>query len=321
VFLRKTLAPAAAGILLSAVAFALASPAPLAAQEVVQDEGAFYRAWHDASQAGDNAKAMAAAKAYLEKYPTGQYADFIKKWLGTAQMTALDAAIKEKRTADMIAVGHEILAGDPENLNVLYALAFNIRRNELLAAPPKFDHAADAKAFAQKAVSLVEGGKTLVGVQSFDKNATLAWLYQTLAIVEANGGNAGEALKIYEKSSSLAPEDVAIKGRNLLNVIATQQGSYTEAAKAYNALPEADRAAAEPPAAAKTAREALNAEADRLIDTATTFVAFGKAKNLPAATIDRVNQMLQTVYRARFPEDTSLEGLNKMLAAKGAPTT
>ena len=134
-FLRKTLAPTAVGILLLA-ALAVLPAAPVAAQEVVQDEGAAYRAWHDASQAGDNAKAMAAANAYLEKYPTGQYADFIKKWLGTAQMTALDAAIKEKRTADMVAVGREILAGDPENLNVLYALAFNVRRNELLAAPP-----------------------------------------------------------------------------------------------------------------------------------------------------------------------------------------
>jgi hypothetical protein len=219
----------------------------------------------------------------------------------------------------MIAIGREILASDPENLNVLYALAFNIRRNELLGSPPKYDHAADAKEFAQKAAALVEGGKTLVGVQSFDKNATLAWLNQTLAIVEANGGNTAEALKLYEKSSSLAPEDVAIKGRNLLNAIAMQQASYSEAAKAYNALPEADRAAAEPNDAVKAAREALNAEADRLIDTATTFIAFGKAKSLPAATVDRVNQMLQTVYKGRFPEDATLDGLNKMLAAKGSP--
>ncbi len=28
-----------------------------------------------------------------------------------------------------------------------------------------------------------------------------------------------------------------------------------------------------------------------------------------------------TVYKVRFPEDTTLDGLNKMLAAKGAPTT
>ena len=318
-FLRKTLAPAAAGALFLAVAFALASPAPAAAQEVVQDEGAAYRAWHEASQAADNVKAMAAAKAYLEKYPTGQYADFIKKWLGPAQMTALDAAIKEKRTADMIAVGREILAGDPENLNVLYALAFNIRRNELLASPASFANAAAAVEFSKKAISLVESGKTLVGVQSFDKNATLAWLTQILAVNEAKNGSPAEAIKLYEQSTSFAPGDPAIAARNYLAIVSLRQAKYGELAKAYNALPEADRAAAEPTAEVKAAKDALNAEADALIDAAATFVAFGKAKNLPAATVDRVNQMLQMVYKGRFPEDASLEGLTKILTAKGAP--
>jgi tetratricopeptide (TPR) repeat protein len=319
VFLRKTLVPAAAGTMLLAAALAFPIPAPVAAQEVVQDEGAAYRAWHEASQAGDNAKAMAAAKEYLEKYATGQYADFIKKWLGTAQMTALDSAIKEKRTADMITVGRQILAADPENLNVLYALAFNIRRNELLASPQSFANAPAAVEFGKKAISLIESGKTLVGVQSFDKDATLAWLYQSLAIIEGNGGNHAEAVKLYEKSSALAPNDVPIKGRNLLNVITMQYGSWADAAKAFNALPEADRAAAEPPETVKAARETLNAAADRYIDTATTFVAFGKAKNLPPATVDRVNQVLETVYKARFPEDAALDGLKKVLADKGVP--
>jgi tetratricopeptide (TPR) repeat protein len=319
VFLRKTLAPAAAGILLLAGAVALAPAAPCTAQEVVQNEGNAYRAWHDASQAADNVKAMAAAKAYLEKYPTGQYADFLKKWLGTAQMTALDTAIKQKRTADMIKVGRDILAGDPQNLNVLYALAFNIRRNELLASPPSFANGPAAAEFAKKAISLVESGKTLVGVPKFDKDATLAWLYQTLAFVESNEGNPVQAVKLYEKSSALAPDDVAIKGRNLLNMISMEQGSYSDAAKAYNALPEADRAAPEPPDTVKAARETLDSEADRLIDTSATFVAFGKAKNLPAATVDRVNQMLETIYKGRFPEDATLDGLKKILAAKGVP--
>jgi hypothetical protein len=321
VFLRKTLAPAAVGIMLLAGALAPAPAAPCAAQEVVQDEGAAYRAWHEASQAADNVKAMAAAKAYLEKYPTGQYADFIKKWLGTAQMTALDAAIKEKRTADMIVVGREILAGDPENLNVLYALAFNIRRNELFAAPPSFANAPAAVEFSKKAISLVESGKTLTGVATFDKNATLAWLTQILAVNEGKSGGAAEAIKLYEKSTALAPGDPAIAARNLLAVVSLRQAKYGELAKAYNALPEADRAAAEPTPEVKAAKDALNAEADGLIDAAASFVAFGKAKNLPAATVDRVNQMLQTVYKGRFPEDATLEGLTKILAAKGVPAT
>jgi tetratricopeptide (TPR) repeat protein len=311
VFLRKTLARTAAG----AMILALALSTPAAAQEVVQDEGAAYRAWYAASTAGDNAKAMAAATAYIQQYPTGQYADFLKKWYSTAQMTALDAAIKGKQTAEMIKVGREILAADPENLNVLYALAFNLRLNELMAQ--KFDHAKEAKELSQKAISLIEDGKTLAGVSNFSKDATLAWLYQSLALIEDNGGSADEARKLYEKSSALAPDDVAIKGRNLLNVLTTEQGSYAEAVKAYNALPEADRAAAEPTEAVKAAREKLNAEGDALIDTASSFVAFGKAKNLPATTVDKVSQLLETVYKGRFPEDAALEGLTKILADKG----
>ena len=312
--LRKTLAAIA---LVAAATLALVPAAPAVAQEVVQDEGAAYRAWHDASQAGDNAKAMAAAKTYLEQYPTGQYADFIKKWYGTAQMTALDAAIKEKRTADMITVGREILAADPENLNVLYALAFNIRRNELLAAPPNFTNAPAAVEFGKKAIALVESGKTLTGVASFDKNATLAWLTQILAVNEGKNGSAEEAIKLYEKSTALAPEDPAIAARNLLAVVSLRQAKYGELAKAYNALPAEDRAAAEPKPEVKAAKDALNAEADGLIDAAAGFVAFGRTKNLPAATVDRVNQLLETVYKGRFPEDATLDGLKKILAGKG----
>ncbi|MFI5078656.1 MAG: hypothetical protein ACHQRO_15010, partial [Vicinamibacteria bacterium] len=101
-----------------------------AAQDASPDEAAAYAAFHAASQGTDTAAAHAAAKAYLDKFPSGQYADAIKKWQDQSRLTQLDAAIKDKRTADMITIGKEILAADPENLNVIYALAFNIRRNE-----------------------------------------------------------------------------------------------------------------------------------------------------------------------------------------------
>jgi tetratricopeptide (TPR) repeat protein len=310
-------AAAAAGIALAAL-FSIQAPVPAGAQELVQDEGAFYRAFHEASQAGDTARALEAAKTYLEKYPSGQYAEFIKKWQDQARMTLLDTAIKDKRTADMLKVGSEILASDPENLNVIYALAFNIRRNELLATPPVYQNAATAADYAKRGIGLVESGKTLTGVSSFDKGATLAWMTQILAINEGRGGNAAEAIKLYEKSSALAPNDPLV-ARNLLAVVSLRQSRYGEAAKAYNALPEADRAAAEPAAPVKAAKDALNAEADALIDAAAGFVAYGRTKGLPPATVDRVNQLLETVYKGRFPEDAALEGLKKILAAKGAP--
>ncbi len=310
---------ALAGAVLLAALFCIPGPRAAAAQEVVPDEGSSYRAFHEASQAGDAARALTAAKAYLEKYPSGEYADFIRKWQDTARLSVLDTAIKEKRTADMIAIGREILAADPENLNVVYALAFNIRRNELLASPPVFQNAATAVEFATRGLSLVESGKTLTGVQNFDKGATLAWMTQILAIGESKNGSPAEAIKLYEKSTALSPGDPQIAFRNLLAVVSLRQGKYGELAKAYNAFPDADRGAAEPKPEVKAAKDALNAEADALIDAAAAFVAFGRTKSLSPAIVDRVNQMLETVYKGRFPEDATLDGLKKILAGKGVP--
>lgn len=317
-FLRKNLAPMAIGILACATtALFVVAPAPVAAQEVSAEEAVAYGAWRAASEAKDIPKAVTAAEAYLKAFPSGGYAEFLQKWLSQAQLSALDEAIKAKDMEAMIRTGRQILAREPENVNVLYALAFNLRLRELLASPQKFDHAQDAKELSQKTIALVESGKTLTGVPTFDKDATLAWLYQSLAVLETNGGNPKEAIKLYEKSSALAPEDVAIKGRNLLSMVTMQQSSYAAAAKAFNALPEADRAATEPSDALKAARETLNGAADAFIETAATFVAFGKAKNLPAATVERVNQILEAAYKGRYPEDAGLDGLKKILAEKG----
>jgi len=322
VTLRNTLR-LAGGALLAALIFlfgpSLSGPPTAAAQDAAADEAAVYRAFHEASQGTDTAAALAAAKAYLDKFPSGQYADAIKKWQDQARLTQLDAAIKDKRTADMITIGKEILAADAENLNVIYALAFNIRRNELLASPPVYTNAATAVELANKGIGLIEAGKTLTGVASFDKGATLAWMTQILAINEGKAGNAAEAIKLYDKSTAHAPSDPLV-GRNLLAVVTLRQAKYGEVAKAYNALPDADKTAAEPTPEVKAARDALNNEADALIDAAAGFVAYGRSKGLPATTVDRVNQLLETVYKGRFPEDTALDGLKKILAAKSTPS-
>ena len=310
--LRKTLVAIA---LVAAATLALVPATPAVAQEVVQDEGAAYRAWHDANQAGDNAKAMAAAKAYIAQYPTGEYADFITKWFGTAQMTALDAAIKEKRTADMIAVGREILAADPENLNVLYALAFNIRRNELLAAPPNFTNAPAAVELGKKAIALMESGKTLTGVATFDKNATLAWLTQILAVNERRTG-------VRRRPSSSREVDLAGTGgsldrrANLLAVVSLRQAKYASSPRPTGP-PGCRLAAPEPKPEVKAAKDALNAR-PTASSTPRPVRRLREGRNLPAATGDRVNQLLDTVYKSRFPEDTTLAGLKKILQGKEA---
>lgn len=311
--LRKSLS-SLAGLALVAIALVAVSASPGLAQE--QDEALAYHAWFAANQAQDNAKAVEAAEVYLEKFPTGQYAEFLTKWLAPAKLGKLNDAIKAGQVDQMLEVGTGILASDPENLNVIYALAFQLRRQELLASPRSYAHAAEAADLSKKGIGLVESGKTLAGVQNFDKDATLAWLYQNLAVVAAKDGVSDEAIELYEKSTSLAPQDPAIAGRNLGALIPVHQKAYTEAVNAYNALPAEARSAAEPSAEVTAARDALNAAADGLIDVSARFVALAEVKNLPQATRDRVYTVLESAYKTRNPEDAEAAGLQALIDSK-----
>ena len=298
----------ATALALAAMILYLPPARSAAAQDA--DEAVAYQAWFAANQAQDTPKAMEAAAAYLKAFPSGQYADFLTKWFGPARLALLNEAIKAGQVDKILSVGREILASEPENLNVLYTLALQLRQRELLASPRSFAHGADAVEVSRKAIELVESGRTLAGVDSFDKDATLAWLYQVVAMVEAEKGDFDKAVELYGRSSALAPNDAAIAGRNLLEMLSMRQSRYASAVNAYNALPEEARGAAEPSAEVADARGKLNAEADALIDVAARFVAFADARGLPKATRDRVFSLLEGVYKSRHPDDPAgLQGL------------
>jgi tetratricopeptide (TPR) repeat protein len=307
---------ATVAVALVAALLVLGPVASGAAQDKEQDEALAYNAWFAANQAQDAAKAVQAAEAYLAAFPTGQYADFLQKWLGPARLTLLNEAIKAGDVDKMLVIGKKILAQDPGNLNVLYALAFQLRQRELLASPRSYAHAADAMELSQKAIDLVQSGKTLAGVQTFDKNATLAWLYQLQAMVTEHDGNKEKAIQLYEKSTSLDPKDPGIAARNLLELLAMRQSDYADAATAYNALPDEARAAAEPSPEVKAARERVDREADALIDVAARFVALAEVTGLPQATRDKVYGILESVYKSRHPEDANAAGLQALIDSK-----
>jgi len=275
-----------------------------------------YNAWYAASQAQDTAKALEAAEAYLKNFPQGQYADFLQKWLGPVQLQLLNEAIKGGQVDQMLQVGDKILASDPENLNVLYALAFQLRGRELLGSPRNFEHADKAVEYSSKAVKLIESGKTLAGVDNFDKNGTLAWLYQIQALVAEEKGEKAKAVELYDKSTALDPTSAQVAGRNLLQVLAMRQSEYADAANAYNALPDEARSAAEPTPEVTEARAKVDADADALIDVAARFVAFADAQGLPQGTRDKVYGVLESVYKSRHPDDADAAGLAALIESK-----
>lgn len=306
-----------------AVLFALATihfvvPARVAAQDVAPEEGWAYRVWYDAAQAGDVAKATEAARTYLGQYPEGQYAESLKKWLGEVEMAPFNAAIKEKRVADVVSTARTLLAGSPDNLLVLYQAAFTIWSTELIASPARQDRLADAVEFVTKAMPMIEAGQAPAGSTSFDKDVALAWMHQVLALNAAKDGKIDAAIELYGKSTALAPGNAALVTRNLFAVFGFRQTAYGDAVKAFKALPEADQQAPDAKPEVKAALDLVNSEADAMVDAAAAFVAFTKAKGIAAAMRDRVNTTLETVYKSRHPEDADLAGLQKVLQDKEA---
>ncbi|HEV8487126.1 MAG TPA: hypothetical protein VGV87_26505, partial [Blastocatellia bacterium] len=76
------------------------------AQSAEKQDADAYKAFFDANQARDIPTALSFAKAYLEKFPTGKYAAYLKGWV---RPHLFNEAITAKKTDDMIRIGKEAL--------------------------------------------------------------------------------------------------------------------------------------------------------------------------------------------------------------------
>lgn len=286
-----------------------AALAPSFMQDPTPDEYAAYKAYYDANAAKDYAKAMDFAKVYVEKFPAGKYADYLKKWIIQIRGYLFNEAMKAKNTVEMIRLGKEALAADPESLDYLYLLAFGIRGNEILAATPNYSHAADAVEYSQRCIKLIEAGKVpaVVDKTKFNQNQSLSLLYQTLALIDDNGGNVDKALEHYKKSSDLD----STKPFNFLKQGALHQTKYQAAAQKYGSFPEADRTADPAKPEVKAALDELNKQADAVIDNWARFMGLTAVKNDFGETRSQVEKALIELYKFRHPE--SADGLQKLI--------
>lgn len=306
------------GPLALTLAVCLAAAPSARAQEASAEETVLYQTWFGANSQGMQDKAAEAAQAYLEKFPKGQYAAYLKNWLMGPKLQAFNAALQAKNTDAMIKVGRDILKQDPENLGIHYGIAFNLRRLELAASPANFGHAKEAVEFSNSALKLIEAGKVIEGGK-FNKDASTAILYQIQAIVAVEAKNADEAVALYTKSSAADPGNVGIVAYNLLALASLHKAPYDAAVGVYRAFPEADRQAATSPEV-KAALDAVYAKADPLIDAWARFVALTRARNVAAETREQVLGSLKTVYGTRYAGDASgLEPLITKLQAEYAP--
>jgi len=285
-----------------------------------KEEADAYKAWYDANNGKEYLKATRFAKAYLEKFPTGSYAEYLKDWSVKIRPAIVPMLFNQardaKNTAEEIKLGQEALAGDPDNLDYLYLLAIDIRTNELLASPPNYTHAKEASEYMLHAIKLIEAGKVpnVVAKDQWNEKVSLAFFYHTLSTIEKNNQKLDEAIKYNAKS-------IALDNTMPLYTLTCggyHQERYIAAAKKYESFPAEDRQGETAKPEAKAALEEANSAADAVIDCWAKFLAITESNNTYKVTREKVQSAVSDLYKYRHPD--APDGLQKLIESY-RPTT
>ncbi len=296
------------------LAFGRAVSALPAAQDAAADEAAAYKAWYDANNAKDYPKAIQLANAYLEKYPKGQYAAYLKdKWIPGMRQKMLGDAVAAKNVGEIDRLGKDILATDPDNLDYSLFLASQLRTLDT-----NFQYAPDMVQFTETSIRLIDSGKTPTpqqGQPPFNKAVTLGYLHDTLASVEEHNKNTDKALEHYEQAAAID----AMNARYFFNVGRLHQVRYAAAAEDFQKRFTAEeRSAPEPKPEVKAALDKVNAEADGVINNWARFMGLPK-NDYPADVKQKVMTALTDLYKYR--NNNSTDGLQKLIDDnKNSPT-
>ena len=104
-------------ILLSVPARCHASPSTairFVRQDQIITEAEAYRNWYTANSAGEMKRAFELATAFLTQFPTGEHADYFRKWIPHTGIKLLEEAVTAKDVAEIDRLGKPLLAADPD---------------------------------------------------------------------------------------------------------------------------------------------------------------------------------------------------------------
>ncbi len=275
-----------------------------------RDEAAVYKEWFDANAVKDYPKALGFANEYLEKYPAGNYAAYLKKWKVQVRAFSFNKARETKNIAEELRLGKEALAENAEDLDYLYLLTIDMRANEMEASPANYSHATEVADFSQRAIKLIEAGKPSNVFKPDAAKAVTAYLYQTAAMVEGKNGNQDKAIELYKKSSSVDPANGILNAQNYLALGVIYQMKYGAAAKKFEALPKEKKEADPPDAEAKAALDDVNAQADQVIENWARFLALEDSKKY-GVTRDNVDKAFIDLWK--FRHDDKIDGKDEFI--------
>ncbi len=309
------LAMCASLAILAASASAQTTPAPAAAQGPCTDEAK--TAWYTeftATRTSQPTKAYEAAKKYLTACPNeqGDIPNYLRKWSAAYEKEARKLKLQpllynDKKFAEAFTLGKEILADEPENLNVIIDLGYLGYLATITAKNEQFNN--ESLGFARRAIQLIESGKTVTNWAPFkSKDDALAYLYNAIGRLTLKN-NAPETLTSLIKAAQFESEVKKDPWIYFFIAAAYESGPYAKLSATYKTNCEGKDLTPE----CKLALENINQVVDRMVDAYARAVAFAGADAKFATSKKEWMDSLATWYKYRHNDSDA--GLNEMIAS------
>jgi hypothetical protein len=260
----------------------------------------------------NEAVAYETARKYLERYAkdNDQYSQYITMWVADYEkrqrLLELKSLVYQNRNfADAFKLGKQVLAENPDHLESLIALA---NAGYLAASARNETYNTESVTYAQKAIQLIESGKTPESWAPFKgKEDTLAYLYTTVGLVKLRSAPS-EAIDAFLKTAQLESDLKKTPSTYYYLAFAYEKGPYAKLSADYQKN-FADKP--ETPAS-KQALEKLNTVIDRIIDAYARAVA--AAGNEPANAESKALWLKNLTAFYKFRHGDSDAGLAEFIA-------
>lgn len=294
------------------VAALLLGTASVLIAQAKESETDLYTAWYNEK---DTAKKVDVAKKYLEKFPNGQYAAYMKQSIMDYKFQRFAGAFQSHNAADVFGLAKELLNDHiegVEHITLLYWPALESRR---LTLARDFTLEKEGREFTQQAITEIEAGKVPAVVQDKAdwerniKNKALAMFYQNLGLMDVRAKASEQAVTELKKALSLDSN----QPYSAFQLGLLFQNKYDEDLKKYNGI--ADKESAE----AKSLLEILHQDADDAIDAFGRFMALTEGNAQWANQRNSVDSVLKEYWKTRHPDDPN--GAQKAVDKYKTPST
>jgi hypothetical protein len=259
------------------------------------------------------AAAYQAAKEYMVRYSKedDQYTRYLKQWIAAfekdeRQDALLRAIYGEKNYAAGFGLAKQVLTDDPEDVKALIALGYGGYLATTNAKNETFN--ADAARYAQKAIQLLEGGKTPDVWEPFksreDAVASLNYAIGFTELKTRPEESIARFIRVIQIDSDLRKTPSPF----YLLAGAYEKGPYQRLSSDYS-----KRFANQPETPeSKAALENVNKVIDKIIDAYARAVAL--AGNAPQYQVGKAEwtKQLTTLYKFRHADSDA--GLNEFIA-------